>query len=266
MEARSTEGRESEGSCVPFQEGAYEAECLTRPDIARILERRPLAILPVGATEQHGPHLPLGTDTFIANEVARRVAMRVEALLFPPLPIGYSWVWRDIPGTLSIEESTLQAVIKDVARNLHRQGLRMLVIINGHGANEYPIKYAVRQLADEVAMKVLYFSYFNFFGDEEKEVVESPRWLGMIHACEVETSVLLAVRPDLCRMERAVKEYPFVPATYGVSSLSLGSLSQSGVFGDATLASAEKGEKLLRAAVDRIVNVIESAWAESDLG
>ena len=198
----------------------------------------------------------------MATEVARRVAARTGALLFPALSVGYSWVWRDIPGTLGIGEATLKQVIKDIAHNLHRQGLRMLVLLNGHGANESALKYAVRELADEVATKILYFSYFNHFGEAEKEVIQSPKWHGMIHACEEETSLLLAVKPELCHMERAVKEYPEVPPVYGVSALPLGSLSESGVYGDATLATAEKGEKLIQAAVDRITDIIETTWKE----
>ena len=236
----------------------HEAERLTRPEALEVLLKRPLAILPIGATEQHGPHLPLGTDTFMAAEVARRLASRTGGLLFPALPVGYSWVWRDIPGTLVIDEATLQQVIKDIVHNLHRQGVRTLVLVNGHGANESALKYAVRELADETPMKVLYFSYFNHFGDSEKQVIDSPKWHGMVHACEVETSLLLAVKPELCRMDRAVEEYPEVPPAYGVSALSLGSLSASGVFGDPTLATAEKGEKLIEAAVARIVEIIET--------
>lgn len=240
----------------------YEAERMTRPEALQALLKRPLVILPIGATEQHGPHLPLGTDTFMAAGVARRLAARTGALLFPALPVGYSWVWRDIPGTLVIDEATLQQVIKDIAHNLHRQGVRMLILLNGHGANESAMKYAVRELADEVSMKVLYFSYFNHFGETEKQVIQSPKWHGMVHACEVETSLLLAVKPELCHMDRAVREYPAVPPTYGVSALSLGSLSDSGVYGDATLATAEKGERLIQAAVDRIAGIIEAAWKE----
>jgi len=241
----------------------HEAERMTRPEALRALQKRPLAILPIGATEQHGPHLPLGTDTFMAAEIGRRLAARTGALLFPALPVGYSWVWREIPGTLVIDEATLQQVIKDVAHNLHRQGVNMLVLINGHGANESAIKYAVRELVDEIAMRVLYFSYFNHFGEVEKQVIQSPKWNGMVHACEEETSLLLAVKPELCHMERAVKEYPEIPPTYGISALPLGRLSDSGVYGDATLATAEKGEKLIQAAVDHITDIIEAAWKET---
>jgi len=257
----------SEGRQAPAQPGPagplYEAERLTRPEVAEILARRPLAILPIGSTEQHGPHLPLGTDTILAQEVGRRLAAATGGLLFPPLPLGYAWVWRDIPGTLTIDEATLQQVLKDIAHNLHRQGVRTLVLLNGHGANESAMKYAVRELADEIPMQVLNLSYFNFFGDATR-LIQSPKWHGTFHACEIETSLMLAVRPELCRMDRAVREYPEAPPTYGISPVSMGDLSRSGVYGDPTLASAEKGSQLLDAAVARLVEVI--AFAEAEAG
>ncbi len=231
---------------------------MTRPEVAEALARRSLAILPIGSTEQHGPHLPLGTDTLLAQEVARQLAEATGALLFPPLPLGYAWVWRDIPGTLTVDEATLQQVIKDIAHNLHRQGLRTLILLNGHGANESALKYAVRELADEIPMKVVHFSYFNHFGDAAG-LIESPRWHGTFHACEVETSLMLAVRPELCHMERAVREYPDAPPTYGVSPVSMGAVSRSGVFGDPTLATAEKGRRLLQAAVTNLAEIIRFA-------
>lgn len=251
-------GREA-GTQPPGPPGSVlEAETMTRPEVAEALSRRSLAILPIGSTEQHGPHLPLGTDTLLAQEVARRVGEATGALVFPPLPLGYAWVWRDIPGTLTVDEATLQQVIKDIAHSLHRQGLRTLVLLNGHGANESALKYAVRELADEIPMKVLHFSYFNHFG-EAAAVVESPKWHGTFHACEVETSLMLAVRPDLVRMDLAVREYPDAPPTYGVSPVSMGSVSRSGVFGDPTLATAEKGRALLEAAVANLVEIIRYA-------
>lgn len=238
-----------------------EAEQLTWPEAREVLRRRPLAILPLGATEQHGPHLPLGTDTFLAQEVARCLAMATGGLLFPPLPVGYSWVWRDIPGTLMIDEDTLERVIKDIARNLFRQGFKTLVLINGHDANNAAMKYAVRELADEIPMRVLYFFYP---GLEEAAagLIESPRWHGMIHACELETSLMLAVKPELCHMDRTVREYPEKPPAYGYSSLSLGTLSRSGVFGDATLATPDKGRQLLEFVVARLVNILESVKSD----
>jgi len=241
----------------------YEAERLTRPEAAAVMQRRPLAILPLGATEQHGPHLPLGTDTFLAQAVARRLAAATGGLLFPPLPVGYSWVWRDIPGALVIDEATLERVIKDIAQNLFRQGFRTLVLICGHDANNAAMKYAARELADELPELTMVYFFYPGLEEAAAQVIESPKWHGMIHACELETSLLLAVQPELCHMDRAVREYPSRPAGYGTTALSLGSLSESGVFGDATLATAAKGHQILEAVVARMVTVLEQIASAS---
>ena len=204
----------------------------------------------MGATEQHGPHLPQNTDTLLAQAVAAEVARQTRGLLLPALALGYSWVWRDYPGTLSLSFDTLQEVVKDVARSLERGGCRALLILHGHGANTNPVKYALRELTDELELRVLHVCYPHV--EQLKEAVESEMWSGgNIHAEEVETSMMLHLYPELVRMERAVREYPEPAIEYDMSSLPMGALSRSGVFGDATVATAEKGARF------------EAMWVES---
>lgn len=233
-----------------------EVENLTWPETQSRLAENPITVLPIGATEQHGPHLPTGTDSFLAEEIARRVAMSLDALLLPTIPLSYSWVWRDYPGTLSLKVETVEAIVKDVARSLSRFGAKVLIVINGHGANESALKYATRDLADEIELDILYFYYPDLL-ELAKQVTTSPLWEGKdVHACEIETSLLLAVRPDLCRMTLAPCEYPPVPAHFRHSAFSMGALSNSGVFGDATAATPEKGRFILERTVARILESI----------
>lgn len=239
-------------------------ENMTRFEAEQALKERDMVIWPIGATEQHGPHLPLGTDNFIARELAERLARRMNGAVLPVLPLGYSWVWRNNPGSITLSMGTLQAVIKDVVHSLDRFGVRRLVIISGHGANTGPLKYVTRDLLDEVKMDILYFVYPGV-AEAAKEIAESPVWGGMFHSCEVETSMLLAVRPDLVRMEKAVREYPPIPARYGQAALPIGDISVSGVFGDATLATAEKGRRLLQAWEDAMVRTLEIIKREERL-
>jgi creatinine amidohydrolase len=221
------------------------------------LALHPCAILPMGATEQHGPHLPQNTDTLLAEAVARRVAEGSHGLLLPASPVGYSWVWRDYPGSLSFSFDTLRAVVKDLARSLDRNGCRAFLILHGHGANPNPVKYALRELADEMDLRILQVFYPHL--DQLRGEVESEMWGGgNFHAEEVETSMMLFLHPDLVRMDRAVREYPDLSVEYEMSSLPMGALSQSGVFGDATVATMEKGERFLQLWVERTVEL----WAE----
>lgn len=224
---------------------------MTRDEAKVKFKEFPVAIFPIGATEQHGHHLPLGTDIFLAQEISRRVSKKTDAILLPPMPFGYSWVWRDIPGTVSIKQHHVEAIIKDVAHSLSRYGVKLLVVINGHDANNASMKYAARELLDEVNIKVIYLFYPDIT-EVIEEYLESETWHGMIHACEFETSLMLATNSKLVQMSKAVKEYCEKPSLYGKSTISLGEISKSGVFGDATKASKEKGEKLLDIFVDKM--------------
>lgn len=228
---------------------------MTRDDAERAVSENPVAILPLGATEQHGHHLPLGVDVYLAEALAKKVAKETNAMLLPALPFGYSWVWRDIPGTISLEQHRVEAVIKDVAKSVHRYGVERLILINGHDANNASMKYATRELMDEVDIEVIYLFYPGL--ENIRQVVcESETWHGMIHACEFETSLMLAVKPELVKMDEAVSEYPAKPPLYGKSTISLGELSKSGVFGDATKATKEKGERMLNHFVKEMVRLL----------
>lgn len=237
----------------------YEVEYMTRSEIKNHIEKKGRAILPIGSTEQHGPHLPLGTDNMIAKEMALRLAKKIDAIVYPTIPVGYSWVWRDFPGNFYISTEHLKGMIEDIVKNLDRNGLQVLIIVNAHGANDSSIKYAIRELRDEIKLKVYYFTYPAL--DKLKEKMESELWHGTLHAEEIETSMILAIDEDLCDMEKAVSEYPADNISYNYlhSSLPMGALSESGVFGDATKATKEKGEVMFKIAVDYMQKVIEES-------
>ena len=232
---------------------------MSRDEVETAIEEFPVAILPLGATEQHGHHLPLGVDIFLAEGLSRRVAEKTGALLLPTQPFGYSWVWRDIPGTVSLQQHHVEAMIKDVAHSVSRYGVKLLVLINGHDANNASMKYAARELMDELEMPVLYLFYPDL-NEEMDKYCESPTWHGMIHACEFETSLMLALKPELVDMSKAVSEYPDKPDLYGKSTISLGDLSKSGVYGDATKASKEKGVKMLSVFVAKMEKLINESY------
>jgi creatinine amidohydrolase len=220
------------------------------PEVRDYVAEYPFAIFPVGSTEQHGPHLPLGTDTLIAERIARDAARRSVGLVLPAMPVGYAWVWRDIPGTMTLGFETYMRFIHDVAESLDRWGVKALYIISGHGSNPQPIKHALRELIHEkLGIHVLFDVYAGL--DQMLAEAESKRWHNEIHAEEIETSMMLAIAPELVRMDLAAADYPPVPPDYAKSELSMGHLLQSGVFGDPRPATAEKGERWLDVAADR---------------
>jgi creatinine amidohydrolase len=140
-------------------------------------------------------------------------------------------------------------VIRDLVKALEGS-VRAMYILSGHGANQALLKYAVRDLHDQCSVAILY----GVLGvpPEVAEETESELWIGSYehHSDEIETSLMLAVRPDLVRMDRAVSDYPPIPVDYGRSATSMGDLARTGVFGDATKASQEKGIRWLEALVE----------------
>ncbi|MEE2656987.1 MAG: creatininase family protein [Candidatus Latescibacterota bacterium] len=223
-----------------------EAETATRPECEAFVEENPWAILPIGACEQHGPHLPQNTDTLLAQAVARRVAEVEGGLLLPALSVSYSWVWRDSSGTLSLEVDTFRSFVADLAHSCHRWGCSHLLIVNGHGANPAPLKYTIRELSDELPQLHILSLFYPHIG-RLREEAETPMWAGgSFHAEEIETSMMLHLHPDLVRLDLALAEYPETSLGYEGSSTPMGALSRSGLFGDPTAATAEKGERWLR--------------------
>lgn len=233
----------------------YLAE-MTRDEIEERLATHPVALLPIGATEQHGHHLPLGTDSFLAEDYALRIAERVEGIVLPTIPFGYSWVWKDLPGTVTVGYRTLEAYLRDVIESVERSGYGALAIVDGHESNVTTMKYVVRDHAARSEFPVIRLFYPGL-ARVLAEHLESGTWHGMIHACEFETSMLLQTRPELVDMDKAVREYPPFSEDYAYGAEQLGALSESGVFGDPTLASPAKGRAMFDALVDEAVRIIE---------
>lgn len=234
---------------------------MSRTEVFDALNTKKIAILPLGATEQHGYHLPLGTDAMLAEAMSNLLADRIDALVFPVFSYGYSWVWRDIPGTGSIEQPILQSTLKSLIHSISRSGFEMLLIVNGHEANSSTIKYLIRELNDETDMKVLNIFYPGL-SEIYDEIFESETWGGMFHADEFETSMMLYHYPEHVNMDLATKEYPVVPINYGIGPVSLGSISSSGVYGDPTLATRDKGQKATEIILNKTEQIVKYVSAK----
>ena len=230
------------------------------------LESSPFAILPLGATEQHGPHLPQNTDTVIAEALATAGAKVCGGLVLPSMPIGYSWVWRDYPGSLTHSFNTFRAMVKDIARSMDRNGCKALMLISGHGANPEPLKYTIRELADEMEMALLRVFYPGL--GEVMSDAESPQWQpGNFHAEEFETSMMLHLRPDLVDMGKArhfessgkhlADRFTRLSATARPSfAWETQDLNRSGAVGNAAAADAERGRAVVEAAACGLVDLL----------
>jgi creatinine amidohydrolase len=215
-----------------------------------------LAILPFGALEAHGPHLPLGTDTIVAVRSAERLAARFDALLLPPVEYGNTWATSGYPGTVSLSPETVTSITVDIAVAVAGFGIDTLVILNGDFGNREPLAVAARRLADR-GIRALVLDYP---GMDEKiaEIRESaPAAAAINHAEEIETSMVLAAAPETVHPDRYVAEYPEFPADFGVVPIKLHKISRLAVFGDPSSATAAKGEALFDAVLAASVPIVE---------
>jgi creatinine amidohydrolase len=208
---------------------------------------RQIAVLPVGSYEQHGPHLPLATDTLVACAVAREIGAAYPVHLLPPVTIGCSHEHADWPGTVSISAVTLYAVVRDIAESLRRSGVEALVVVNGHGGN-----YVLGNVVQESSARGERMALFPAAEDWETArrragVVTS--LLTDMHAGEIETSILLHRHPELVRPGHEAADFVADDRRH-LLSLGMSAYTDSGVIGRPSLGTAEKGKELLESLAD----------------
>jgi creatinine amidohydrolase len=234
----------------------------------RMQRVRPVVIVPVGSLEQHGPHLPLSTDSIIPTEIAKRVAERIDALVVPPLVYGYksqpkSGGGNHFSGTTSLDGATFADVLKDILRELARHGARQVAFIDGHYENEAflteGIDLALRELAAHGVrdMKILKIPYWEFITKATERVLFPDGLLSwaLEHGAVMETSVMLYLRPDLVKADLIPDHPPAQFPPYDVYPTDTRPIPPDGVLSSAAGASAEKG----RVAITQIVNDIAAA-------
>lgn len=235
------------------------ADQFTGEEFREELQKSRIAILPIGAVEFHGPHLPTGTDNFLAVRMAEEVAKHIGGVLLPLLPYGQVWSLENFPGSLNVSNETLASLIFEIGISLHRQGAVIFAIINGHLGNITAIQAAARRLFPIEGFVTYAFSYPGLAEAAAHVCVSRPLPGGYFHAEEIETSLLLYVQPELVHMERAVREEPQLPPDFQHRPVRWDEITKTGVLGDATVAAREKGEAIYHAIVKRIVEVLEYA-------
>jgi len=203
-----------------------------------------VAVLPVGSTEQHGPHLPLATDSVIAWTIAAEIAARYpEVRLLPPIQFSCSQEHADWPGTVSISARSLISVVEDIAESLRRTGVEHVVLVNGHGGN-----YVLSNVVQEGEGLALFPGRDDWAFAREKAGIETSAYSDM-HAGELETSILLHAHPDLLRPGYETADHLAEDRRH-MLTLGLAPYTETGVIGRPSLASARKGELLLAGLVD----------------
>jgi creatinine amidohydrolase/Fe(II)-dependent formamide hydrolase-like protein len=237
---------------------------LTWPEAQQRLKAIDIALLPVGAIEQHGPHLPLDTDAFDAEHLAREVALACsdpKPIVLPLIPYGVSYHHDGFCGTLSISNDTLSKLVYEVGMGAARNGITKLVIVNGHGGNDPALNFAAQMINRDAHI----FTCVDSGQTSDVDVYQLVETPNDVHAGEIETSTSLALRPELVKFAEAKRSVPRFSSEYlnftsrrGVSWYAhTENLSPEGVLGDPTKASAEKGRRIWETMIGHMVVFVE---------
>jgi creatinine amidohydrolase len=269
---------------VPVELPSNNLADLAYPDIQAYLKACDLVLVPMASTEQHGPHLPLSTDTVTALEVASRVAKINNMLHTPVVWTGYSPQHMagagEGRGTITLRSQTLQALLYDIARSLIHHGFNKIVFVNGHGSNVKVIDPVLRKIRyDTGALVGFCMPYMERYvglmeGLMENPKDETPGW----HASELETSQMLAHNEKLVRMDRAVKTLTQIPQwlpdkfgkkdgapdiqfegySYFQFPMDHHEFTESGVIGNPERATVAKGEEAFRRYSEHVAKAVSA--------
>jgi creatinine amidohydrolase len=245
-------------------------EDLVTTDFARLDPREAVAILPVAAIEQHGPHLPLGTDALICDAILDESLARLDpaapVLRLPTQRLGHSPEHARFPGTLGLRAETVLALWTDIGRSVAAAGLHKLVLFNSHGGQGALVDLVAQALRGECGMTVARCSYYRF-ALPDGWFTESERRFGL-HGGQLETSLLLHIAPHLVRLDKA-RDFPSRAVEWEAAHPGLPiegetgvgwraeDLNSEGVTGAAAAASADLGARLLRHYAGRLAALIE---------
>lgn len=238
---------------------------MTWPEYVKKLEQGSVVILPVGSLEQHAYHMPLGTDTYQAFYKCKLIAEKVDGIVAPPITYGYKSMQRSgggqgFPGTTSLSANTLILLVKDILKELIRHGADKIVLFDGHYENSMFLHEAIDLVLQETTSSVKIIKVSP--GDMSENVVEKLREHGMKsmeleHAGLLETSLMLYLRPELVKMDKAKEVADLTYPSYDTYPEDPERIDPSGALSNPTKGSAELGELMVKDIVDRTVNIIK---------
>jgi len=228
-------------------------------DIKEKIDNSKIAILPVGAVEAHGPHLPLGTDNLLAERLSEKLAGRVNGYVLPTLPFGQVWSLHNFPGSINISNDSLIRFLVDIGESLYHQGFTTFAMVNGHLGNGSALKEAARAMYESCPeMRVFYFFYpgMNKAASEVRETQLAHNTY--FHACEIETSYMLYLAPEYVDMDKAITDIPEIPDYADVTPTPWEEFTESAVLGDAKLATEGKGKYIVDIALENMVRLMNN--------
>ncbi|MEX2574572.1 MAG: creatininase family protein [Balneolaceae bacterium] len=246
-------------------------EELSWPQIKDLAERDAMVIIPVGSIEQHGPHLPVSTDSICTSEVSRRVGERMNSrghavVVAPRVWTGVSPHHMLFPGTISFDYDLFSSILKQVCFCLQEHGFSRIVFMNGHGGNVNPLRVLLMDINRQLGRPAFLTTYWSAARGEISDILDTDSGIG--HSAEAETSLLLALRPDLVRQPFDSSTGPDRPdpadLREGIAYTfrTYEDRTSIGVIGKAATATREKGERILEAVTENLSEFLsrESLW------
>jgi creatinine amidohydrolase len=244
---------------------------LNSPQLGSV-SRETICVLPLGATEQHGPHLPLATDQIIADGLAAQLdeACAGRLLIMPGLPATCSEHHMAFPGSLTLDHDTFARVVSQLIHSAARHGFRRFFLLNAHGGNMAIGSVIAEQLSTSLPdAEVVFGTWFRMAGERLRHLVEGA-YPAVGHACEFETSLLLAMRPDLVDRAAIVDDgaaptsellrFDLLSGGPTVRSLPFDKFTTNGVWGKPSKASADKGRAILDITIPLIADILAGHW------
>jgi creatinine amidohydrolase len=242
---------------------------MTWPEVRQLNFKQLIVLLPTGSFEQHGPHLPLTTDTDIITAIATGIEQRLPhcTLLLPTLWTGHSTHHMAFPGTMDVPQMPYIQLLTHLGESIAAMGAQKVFLVNGHGGNDVPLRAACRELKTRCPQtRFVYASYWTLAAKTIGDIRESePGGLG--HACEMETSIMLHLHPQHVRMELAKRDGPAHSDVYRKADMQhprpvffvneFHEVARSGVVGHPDLATAEKGVRFLDGIVGAVSDFVE---------
>jgi creatinine amidohydrolase len=233
----------------------YKVSDYNSGNIMDAFEEKKNVILPLGAIEAHSDHLPLSTDILLVEKYTLRLAEMTNSLVLPVMPFGQVWSLSEAPGSINIKEENLVGVLVDIIESLNKNGVKMVTLISSHFGNSNVMKTAARIAYEKYPIKVIYFIYPGI--DEVKdEFINLNDHHFFLHACEVETSMMLYAASEHVNMDKAKKGTMKVPKDVDYTPVKWTEFSDNYIIGDARLATKEKGEKVFRHILKKASDII----------
>ncbi len=236
-------------------------------EVARAVKEIDIIIVPVAATENMGPHLPLGCDSILVQALVKEISKRVEVFIAPTIPFGYSKVHQKFPGTITLRPEVFGDLVEDVCMSLIPHGFKKIIFFNAHVGNLPILKQVSEKLRLKTGTLFAILHVWKLVSQVEPGVAKLNG-----HGGDLITSVILALAPNLVDMNEAIDtkpkqisesittKYPFT-FKYGPGEvlipLFVDEISELGIWGNPTTATKEKGNKLLKTTVDYLINFIE---------